>query len=62
MACFSQDDKTQELKEAAYETPQPRTRRSGVEKVSTMRKAEESRRAEQVPGGVEGQQQGGWRA
>ena len=58
----SQDDETLVLKEAAYETPQPRTRRSGVKMRPTMRKAKEARRAGRVQGGMENQQQGVWRA
>ena len=50
MRLFSQDDKTLVLKEAAYETPQPRTRRSGVKMRPTMRKAKEARGAGRVQG------------
>ena len=61
MRFFSKDDKTQVLKEAAYKTPQPRTRRSGVKMRTTMRKAKEARRAGRVHGGMKDQQQGVWR-
>ena len=58
----SQDDETLVFKEAAYETPQPRTRRSGVEMRPTMRKAKDARRAGRAQGVMENQQQGVWRA